>query len=136
MSPASCRGEIVHVRVVLYFLLFYIKRSRVDPGIPRRRLSRGGTAARSPPLRSPWERERGLSRGRERKKERAPAPPEERQRGGMAKEMSSNLFRAFFDLVRGRMSCACNRRCEEKKRENFQFVPCGVKGLRTRRGRE
>lgn len=32
MSPASCRGEIVHVRVILYFLLFYIKRSRVDPG--------------------------------------------------------------------------------------------------------
>lgn len=33
MSPAS-RGEIVHVRVVLYFLLFYIKRARRSGGLP------------------------------------------------------------------------------------------------------
>jgi len=90
MSLAS-RGEIVHVRIVLYFLLFYIKRARVDRESPDRRNGR-----RSPPLRFPRGRERGLSREGEKKKGSVPVPPEKRQRGGMAKEMSSNLFRAFF----------------------------------------
>jgi len=102
-------AKIVHVRVVLYFLLFYIKRARRSDD-SRRRLSRGGTGARSVlhflfslPL---GERTHG---GEKRERTRAPVPPQERQRGGMAKETSSNLFRAFFDLARGRVSCACNR---------------------------
>lgn len=102
----------------MYFLLFYIKRARVrvDRAIPDDALSRGGTGRAFStfvvPLRE--TRERGVPARMREEDARALVPLEEHQRGGMAKETSSNLFRAFFNLVRGRKSCACKlgRRCE------------------------
>lgn len=65
---------------------------------------------------------------------RAPVPPEEHQRGGMAKETSSNLFRAFFNLVRGRMSCACNETGDCEMRETRGKKKISIRHARREKG--